>query len=42
MYNWKKIGIDNLIYKTEIETDLESKCMDIKREGGWDELGDWD
>jgi len=41
MYNRKKIGIDNLIYKAEIETDLESKHMDIKGEGGWDELGDW-
>ena len=36
----EKIGIDNLIYKAEIETQM-NKCMDIKGEGGWDELGDW-
>ena len=30
----EKIGIDNLIYKAERETDVENKCMDIKGEGG--------
>ena len=26
----EKIGIDNLIYKAEIETDVENKSMDTK------------
>ena len=34
-------GIDDLICKAEIETDVENKCMDTKR-GCWKELGDWD
>ena len=38
----EKIGRDNLIYKTEIETDIESKYRDTKgiMGGGSDELGD--
>ena len=30
----EKIGIDDLIYKAETETDVENKCMDTKGEGG--------
>ena len=38
-----KNGIDYLIYKTEIDADVEDKHMDTKEEKGWwDELGDWD
>ena len=43
MQNLKKLDIDDLIYKTEIDTDVENKHMDTKRaRRGWDELGDWD
>ena len=42
MWNLKKNDIDSLIYKAEIDTDIENKCMDTKGErGGWDELEDW-
>ena len=38
----EKIGIEDLICKAEIDTDVENKSMDTKGErGGWDELGDW-
>ena len=38
-----KNGIDYLIYKTEIDTDVENKHMGTKdRKRWWDELGDWD
>ena len=30
----EKIGIDDLIYKAEIETDVENKSMDNKGERG--------
>ena len=30
----EKIGIDDLIYKAEIETDVENKRMDAKGERG--------
>ena len=30
----ENIGIDDLIYKAEIETDVENKCMDTKGERG--------
>ena len=32
----EKIGIDDLIYKAEIETQIPGG------KGWWDELGDWD
>jgi len=36
----RKIGIDDLIYKTEIETKTENKRMDTKAErGGWEWIG---
>ena len=39
----QKNGVDDLICKAEIETDVENKSMDTKGgKGGWDELGDWD
>ena len=39
----EKNGTDDLIYKAEIDTDVENKHMDTKGGGGgWDELGDWD
>ena len=34
MWNLKKICVDDLIYKAEIETDRENRCMDTKVEGG--------
>ena len=35
MLNLKKIGIDDHIYKAELDTDLENKCMDtMQRRGG--------
>ena len=38
-----KTGLDNLIYKAEIETQMQkNQSMDTKEEGLWDELGDWD
>ena len=38
-----KSGIDDLICKTEIDTDVKNKHEDTKRgKGEWDELGDWD
>ena len=43
IYGIQKSGIDVLICKAEIDTDVENKCTDTKGEGGcWDELGDWD
>ena len=37
----QKNGIDDLICKAEVETDVENKYMDTK--GTWGkELGDWD
>ena len=39
----QKNGIDDLIYKTEIKTQMQRiKHRDIIGERGWDELGDWD
>ena len=40
----EKIGIDDLIYKTEIETQTYRTNVWIPRGKGegWDELGDWD
>ena len=39
----EKIGIHDLIYKVEIETQMERTNVWIPRgKGGWDELGDWD
>lgn len=35
-------GTDDLIYKTEIDTDVENKSMDTKGKGRWHELGDQD
>ena len=35
-------GTDELVFRAEIDTDVENKCMDTKGEGEWDELGDWD
>ena len=43
MWKLKTIGIDDLIYKAEIEPQTENKHIDIKgKKGGWEELGDWD
>ena len=30
----EKIGIDDLVYKAEIKTDIENKHMDTKEEAG--------
>ena len=39
----QKNGIDDLICKTEIETEMQRINMDTKwGRGGWHELGDWD
>ena len=40
---WKN-GTDELIYRTEIETQMQRTNLWIPRgdEGWWDELGDWD
>ena len=39
----EEIGVDDLIYKAEIETDIENKRMDTKGGSwGWDELRVWD
>ena len=39
----EKIGIDDLIYKAEIETQMwRTNVSILKGKGGWDELGDWD
>ena len=40
----EKIGIDNLTYKAEIETQMQRTNIWIPRGKGvcWDELGDWD
>ena len=39
----QKNGIEDLICKAEVETDIENKCIDTKGERvGWEELGDWD
>ena len=39
----QKNGMDDLIFKAEIETQREKKNVQIpKLKGGWDELGDWD
>ena len=35
-------GIDDLICKAEIETDIGNNYMDTKGEGDGEELGDWD
>ena len=37
----EKIGIDEPICQTEIETDAENKCVDTKVALWWDELGNW-
>ena len=43
MRNQEKIDIDDLIYKAEIETQMQRTNMDPKEEKwGWDELGDQD
>ena len=43
MWNLKKIGIEDLIYKAEIETQMQRANIWIaRRKEGWDELGDWD
>ena len=34
MWNMKKIGIDDHIYKVEIETDVKNKSMDNQGERG--------
>ena len=34
-----KNGIDDLIRKAEVETDVENKCMDTKGEGGVGGIG---
>ena len=43
IYGIKKIGIDELIYKAEIETQTQSTNVWILRGQGkmWDELGGW-
>ena len=41
MWNIEKLGIDEPICKTEIETGVENKCMDTKVAWWWDELGNW-
>ena len=38
----QKNGVDDLICKTNRDTDVENKRMDTMWEGGWGELGDWD
>ena len=39
----EKIGIDDIIYKAEIETQTQRMNVWIPRgKGRWDELGDWD
>ena len=38
----EKIGIDNLIYKAEIETQREQTYRYRGKRGVLDELGDWD
>ena len=43
MRNLKKNGIDDFIYKAEIETQMQRTNVWIPRgKKGWDELGDWD
>ena len=44
MWNLKKIGIDELIYKAERETQMQSTNVWTLRGQGrmWDELGDQD
>ena len=38
-----KTGIDNLIYKAEIETQTDRTNVRMPRgKEGWDELGDWE
>ena len=41
---WKKVGIDDLIYKAEIETQMQKTNIWIPRGkgGGYDKLGDGD
>ena len=40
MWNLRKIGIDDLIYKAAIQTQMKRTNVDTNREaGGWDELG---
>ena len=38
----KKNGTNELIYKTEIVTDVENKLMVTGGKGRGDKLGDWD
>ena len=40
----QKNDTDELIWKAEIETQMQRKDLQIPRQGGdgWDELGDWD
>ena len=38
----KKTGTNELIYKTEIVTDVENNLMVTRRKRGKDILGDWD
>ena len=39
----EKTGIDDLIYKAEIETQTREQTYGYQRgKGGWEELGDWD
>ena len=44
MSKLKKIGIDSLISKAEIETQMQKTNVWIPRGNGgwWDELEDWD
>ena len=43
MWNLEKTDVDDLIYKAEIETQMQTTNMDTKEEKwGWDELGDQD
>ena len=42
-YIWNlKYDANKLIYKTEIDTDIENKCMTIKGGEGIEKFGIWD
>ena len=42
MWNLKNWYRQYYLQSRNNDTDVENKHMDIKGEGGWDELGDWD
>ena len=42
MWNLKNSGIEGLIYKAEIETQMQRTMDGYHRGKGCDELGDWD